>query len=134
LNMAFATPLALVLLLAIPLVIYIGWPRYAYPRHRDILSLALRVVIIPLVALALAGAQISRAADKLAVIYLVDVSDSVGEDLRESQLDYIHQSLVSMGPDDVWGMVLFGANPVQEHPVSTVREIAPLRSAPITGN
>src|SRR5690606_30881506 len=106
--MAFATPLALVLLLAIPLVIYIGWPRHAYRRRRDVLSLALRVVIITLVALALAGAQISRAADKLAVIYLVDASDSVGEELRESQLDYIRQSLTSMGPDDVWGMVLFG--------------------------
>ncbi len=132
--MSFTTPLALVLLLVIPLVMYIGWPRYAYRRRRDIASLVLRVLIVLLVTLALAGTQISRAADKLAVIFLVDVSDSVGAELRENQLDYIRESLGTMGPDDVWGMVVFGANPIQEHPLNAVREVSPIRSSPVTGH
>lgn len=132
--MSFAMPLGLVLLLAIPFVLYIGWPRHAYRRRRDITSLVLRVVIVTCLALALAGAQISRAADRLAVIYLVDVSDSIGPDLQEQQLQYIRDSLLSMGPDDVWGMIVFGANPVLEHPVNAVRELAPPRSSTVTGN
>ncbi len=132
--MTFSTPLALVLLLAIPFVLYIGWPRYAYRRRRDTFSLALRVLIVACVALALAGAQVSRAADKLAVIFLVDASDSIGADLREQQMDYIRESLDRMGPDDLAGVVIFGANPVQERPVNNVRELGDLRAAPITSN
>ena len=132
--MTFSTPLALVLLLAIPVVLYIGWPRYAYRRRRDTFSLILRVVIVTCLALALAGAQVSRAADKLAVIFLVDASDSIGADMREDQVTYIREALNRMGPDDLAGVVIFGANPVQERPVNSVRELADIRAAPITSN
>jgi len=129
--MSFTNPLALVLLLAIPIVLYIGWPRQAYRRRRDGISLMLRVVIVTLTALALAGTQISRAADKLAVIFLVDVSDSIGPETQDAQLEYVRNSLQSMGPDDVSGVIVFGANSVPEHPVNAVRELPAIQSAPV---
>ncbi len=132
--MSFTNPLALVLLLAIPIVLYIGWPRHAYRRRRDGISLTLRVAIMALTVLALAGTQISRAADKLAVIFLVDVSDSIGPEIQDAQLEYVRESLQSMGPDDVSGVIVFGANSVPEHPVNAVRELPAIQSAPTKSN
>lgn len=132
--MSFTNPLALVLLLAIPIVLYIGWPRHAYRRRRDGISLALRVAIMMLAVLALAGTQISRAADKLAVIFLVDVSDSINPETQEAQFEYVRESLQSMGPDDVSGVIVFGANAVPEHPVNAVRELPAIQSLPVRNN
>lgn len=130
---AFAVPPALALLLALPLVAYIGWPRAAYRRRRDIASLLLRALIVALVALALAGLQINRPADRLTTVFLVDVSDSVGAEARAGQLAYIQDALQAMGPDDLAGVVAFGAAPVTERPASPAREIGALQSAPPPG-
>jgi uncharacterized membrane protein len=132
--MTFSTPLALVLLVCIPLVFYMGWPRQAYRRKRDTFSLILRTIIVLLLVFALAGAQAVQSANRLAVVYLVDVSDSVGQTAREAELDYVRQSLPAMGPDDVAGVVLFGANAVVEKPLNNVRELDTIQSAPSTGN
>ncbi len=132
--MTFTAPLALLLLLTIPFVIYIGLPRAAFRRGRDIASLALRLLILLFVILALAGTQVIRAADKLAVVYLLDASDSVGQEAREAQLAYLQDSLANMAPDDQAAVVVFGANAVVERPMSSVREIGALRSTPLTSN
>ncbi len=132
--MTFSTPLALVLLVSVPFVLYLGWPRQAYRRRRDVLSLMLRTLIVLLLVFALAGAQAVQSANRLAVVYLVDVSDSVGQAVREAELDYVRQSLPSMGPDDEAGVVLFGANAVVEKPLNNVRELGAIQSAPSTGN
>ncbi len=132
--MTFTTPLALVLLLFIPLILYWGWPRLAYRRARDISSLILRSLITLLLVLALAGAQIVQAADKLTVVFLLDVSDSMGQQAREDGLTYIRQSISGMRPDDQAGIVLFGGKALVERPVSTSREIGRIQSAPPSGN
>ncbi len=132
--MAFSTPLALVLLICIPFVFYMGWPRQRYRRSRDIMSLILRTAIMLLLVFALAGMQLVRAADRLAVVFLVDVSDSVGQAAQETALDYVRQALPAMGPDDQAGVILFGANALVERPLSAVRELGTTLSAPPTGN
>lgn len=132
--MTFSSPLALVLLLVIPFVAYVGWPRQRFRRRRDITSLLLRVVILLLLILSLAGMQIAQAADRLAVVFLVDVSDSVGQSAREAQQQYIRDALAHMGPDDLAGIVAFGANAVVERPVSSVRELGVFQSTPATNN
>ena len=48
--MSFTTPLALLLLLAIPFIVWLGWPRGAgsprrFGRWRDWISLALRLLM-----------------------------------------------------------------------------------------
>ncbi|HLV36922.1 MAG TPA: VWA domain-containing protein, partial [Spirillospora sp.] len=132
--MSFTYPPALVLLLAIPFVIYLGWPRQRFRRLRDSISTMLRVVIVTLLVLALAGVQISQSANRLAVIFLIDVSDSLGIEVQEAQLDYVREAMQSMGPDDLAGVVVFGAEPRTERAVSAVREFATLQSQPNTGN
>lgn len=132
--MSFTTPLALLLGLALLPVIYLGWPRLKYRRGRDIASLILRVVIVTLVTLALAGAQVVRATDKLAVVFLVDVSDSVGQPAREEQTAYIREALSGMQPQDEAAIITFGGDALVERAMSGVREVAALRSTPFTGN
>ncbi|MEP6987579.1 MAG: vWA domain-containing protein, partial [Chloroflexota bacterium] len=132
--MTFTTPLALVLLICIPLLLYWGWPRQAYRRARDISSLILRTAITLLLVLALAGAQIVQAADKLTVIFLLDVSDSMGQQAQADGLTYVRQAISAMRPDDQAGIVLFGGKALVERPVSTSREVGRIESAPPTGN
>ena len=83
--MSIANPnILLLLILALPLTWYIGWPRYAFRRRRDIASLVIRSVLLLLVMFAISGLQLVRAVEKQAVVFLVDVSDSVGTDIQEA--------------------------------------------------
>lgn len=132
--MTFTTPLALLLFLALLPVFYLGWPRLSYRRLRDTTSLILRVIIVSLVVLALAGMQVVRAADRLAVVFLVDVSDSVSPAAQEQELEYVREAMQSMQVEDLAGVVLFGANATVERQLNTVRELGPVRSVPVTGN
>ncbi|NDJ62529.1 MAG: VWA domain-containing protein [Chloroflexi bacterium] len=132
--MTFTTPLALLLLLLLPIIIYLGWPRLAFRRRRDIASLILRTLIVLLLILALAGTLAVQAADKLAVVFLVDVSDSLGPQTQADQLTYIRDALNTMGPDDEAAIVVFGGNALVERPMNNVREVTPFRSTPNTGN
>lgn len=132
--MTFTNPLALILLFAIPLVIYLGWPRQRFRRLRDSVSTGLRVIIVALLALALAGVQVAQSADRLAVVFLVDVSDSLGPDVQDAQLTWVREAMQGMGPDDLTGVVVFGADPRTERSVSAVRELSTIQSQPITNN
>jgi uncharacterized membrane protein len=132
--MSFSTPLALVLLVCIPFVLYLGWPRQRFRRSRDVLSLVLRTTIMLLLILALAGIQLVRSADRLAVVFLVDVSDSMGQTAQEFALDYVRESLTSLAPDDEAGLILFGTNALVERPLSNLRDLGTILSIPPTGN
>lgn len=132
--MTFTIPVALLLLLILPLVWWLGWPRVKFRRARDVASLLLRTLMLLCLIFALAGAQLVSAADRLAVVFLVDASDSVGQAGREAQLAYIREALAAMQPDDQAAIVAFGGNAVVERPMSSVREVSALRSTPNSGN
>jgi len=132
--MSFTTPLALLLLVVLPLVWFIGWPRQRFRFKRDVASLCLRTAIVVLLVLALAGSRWVRAADRLAVVFLLDTSDSVGTQAREAGLQYIRDALATMGTDDEAGVVLFGGSALVERPMSSLRELGALQSAPPSGN
>jgi uncharacterized membrane protein len=132
--MLFTTPLAFVLLLCLPLVLYIGWPRQRYRRTRDIASLVIRLTLVTLVVLALAGAQIVRSGDRLAVVFLVDASDSVGTTATEDALDQARETMRGMGDNDLAGVILFGADAQVARAISANRELGTIRAAPDTGN
>ncbi len=132
--MTITTPVALVLLFAIPLVIYLGWPRNRFRRNRDIASLILRVIIIGLVVFALAGTQIIRSANRLAVVFLLDVSDSMGTENQEAAEAYIQQALDEMRPDDLAAVVVFGTDAQVARSMSSAHELGPLRADPSKGN
>jgi len=132
--MSFSTPLALLLLVCIPVVLYLGWPRQRFRRSRDTASLILRTAIMLLLVFALAGVQLVRASDRLAVAFLVDVSDSMGQAAQESALEYVRGALPAMNPDDQAGVILFGTNALVERPMSNLRDLSAILSVPPTGN
>ena len=132
--MTFTFAPALALLLLVPLVAYIGFPRFGYRRARDITSLALRLIILTLLILAISGAQVVRSADNLAVVFLVDVSDSIDAETQQAQFDYVEQAMQTMQTNDSAGIVLFGANAVVERQVNAVRELGNIQAAPVTNN
>ena len=116
----------------------IGFPRHAFRRRRDISSLLLRTFIIILLILALAGLQNVQAVDRLAVVFLVDDSDSMGSETEDRQLEFIRSAIAEKQPDDEWAALLFGDNAVPETDFSQVGEIenfsatARRRPAPIS--
>jgi uncharacterized membrane protein len=117
--MTFTTPAALLLLITLPLVAWFVWPRRPGGRPRSgWAGLILRLAILALVVLSLAGAQLVRAVDDLAVIFLVDASDSMSAASAAAAETFVRDAVAAMGPDDRAGVILFGANALVEHPLS----------------
>lgn len=132
--MSFSTPLALFLLLLIPAVIWLGYPQQRFRRRRDIASVAIRAAMIALLVLALAGAQVTQSTNRLAVVFLVDASDSVDPITREGAVSLVRDAINGMGSDDLAGVVLFGQRPQVERPITDSRVLGPVRSQPDGGN
>ncbi|MDX1686411.1 MAG: VWA domain-containing protein [Candidatus Promineifilaceae bacterium] len=129
--MRFTTPLALLLLLSLPYFVWLGRPRSGVRRRdRHWASLGVRVLILLLLTLTLAGTQVVRAADELAVVFLVDASDSISQAQREAAEQHVREAIATMGPDDQAAVILFGANALVERPMSGLAELAPISSVP----
>jgi uncharacterized membrane protein len=85
-------------------------------------------MIIALLTLSLAGTQIVRAADELAVVFLVDNSDSIGPEQAAEAEQLVRTAIEGMGPTDQAAVILFGANALVERPMSGLAELAPISS------
>jgi uncharacterized membrane protein len=130
--MSFTSPIALALLLLIPYFVWLGRPHLGTARWRDWASLALRLLIMFLLILSLAGARVVQASDDLAVVFLVDASDSVGPEQAEEAETFVRQAIESMGPADQSAVIVFGSNALVERPMSALAELAPVTSVPQT--
>jgi uncharacterized membrane protein len=129
--MNFTTPFALLLLLLIPYFVWLGRPRKtAVRRWREWVSTGLRLIILVLLVLSLAGTQIVRAADELAVVFLVDVSDSISSEQAAQAESFVRTAIETMTPTDEAAVILFGANALVERPMSGLAELAPVSSVP----
>ncbi len=69
--------------------------------------------------------------DRLATVFVVDLSDSVGTAGREDALAFIRESLDEMPDGDVAGIVAFGRDALVERLPAELREIDRLRSTPV---
>ena len=133
-SLRFDYPLALLGLLAIPVLTLIamqGAERAA--RARRGMAAALRGALVLSAILALSGPSIVRASDRLATIFLVDASDSVGANARGAARDYIRAALAAMPRDDEAGIIVFGDNALVERAVGNDPDLGPLLSKPQTG-
>ncbi|MDY7080088.1 MAG: VWA domain-containing protein [Chloroflexota bacterium] len=117
--MVFTQPVLLLLLAILPYFVYLGRPTGRYGRGRAWAALVLRCLITLLIILSLAGAQSVHGGDELAVVFLVDVSDSIPEAEQERALAFVAESLAAMGPDDRAALVLFGADALVERPMTS---------------
>ena len=133
-GVSFDTPLALLLLiplLAITIGLYLSARRRVGAGRRRV-SLVLRTVLLTALVLALAGFRIVLPVDRLATVFVVDMSDSVGNAGREDALAFIRDSLTDMPKGDVAGIVAFGKQALVERLPSEVTEISRLASTPVT--
>jgi uncharacterized membrane protein len=130
--MSFSAPVYLLLLLALPLIVWLGWPARARRRSvREWLILALRVTLTVLIVFGLAGLELRRLSDRLSVVFLVDGSDSMRVPLQieteagpelttpyELGLAFVRQALTAMPTDDRAGVIVFGADAAIERSLS----------------
>lgn len=130
--MNFASPLFLLLLLLLLAVVWMGAPAKGHDWRREMLSLLLRLIIVVCLVFALAGLEIVQRGDDLAVVFLVDVSDSMLLEAIAAEVGYVRQAIEAMSPDDQAAVVLFGADALVERPMSPVRELSAFTSAPVT--
>ena len=100
---------------------------------RERISLALRLAIVALLVFCLAGTEWVRAGDELAVVVLLDVSDSVDAMAREQGLSFVREALSTMGPRDRAALVAFGGDAWVERPMADASargEVTSVFSAP----
>ncbi len=128
---SFIHPQVLILLLALPYLVYV-WRAEGGRRGRAIASLVLRGFIVVLLVLALAGTQLVRAVDEMAVVFLVDVSDSIGSSNEKRALSFVRQALEGMRPGDKAGLILFGQDALVERSVTASRELDEVTTVPRT--
>ncbi len=127
--MRFTSPLFLLLLLLVPLAAWIGWPARGAARRREVTSLLLRLVIILCLIFSLAGLEIVQRGNNLAVVFLMDVSDSMPREAVDAETAYIRSALQAMRPDDRSALILFGADALVERSMSPIKELSALTSA-----
>lgn len=134
---SFSYPAYLFFLLLLAPTIWLWMRRrrvYRVPRLRDTLSLALRVLILMLIVLSLAGVQWVKASDDLAVVFLLDVSDSIDAETRAWAIEFIRSAMSKMGPNDYAALVVFGADALVERPPVQAKELGELLSIPTTSH
>ena len=69
--------------------------------------------------------------DRLAVVFVVDLSDSVGTAGREESLAYVRDALAAKQDEDVAGIVAFGGDALVERLPSDLAEIDRIASTPV---
>jgi uncharacterized membrane protein/Mg-chelatase subunit ChlD len=125
----FTQPLALLLLLILPAFWLIDWvSRTHLPAKRRRLVLAVRIAVVSLIILGLAGPRVIGRADEQAVAFLVDVSDSVTPAMRERQLSFLREATAAMTDQDRSAIIAFGNQAVLERPLSGARTVPPIAS------
>jgi uncharacterized membrane protein len=132
-GISFDAPV--VLLLLVPaLVLTIGLHLAARRRvgaRRRLVALAVRTVLLAALVFALAGFQLVLPVDRLATVFVVDLSDSVGNAGREDALAFLRETIKERPDGDVAGIVAFGKGALVERLPSELSEIDRLASTPV---
>jgi len=125
----FIQPLALLLLLLLPAFWLIDRvSRTHLPRTRRRLVLGVRMLVVTLLVLGLAGPRYFGQADEQAVAFLVDVSDSVTPPMRERQQTFLRDATAAMSDRDKSAIIAFAGQAVVEQPLASARPVNPVAS------
>lgn len=113
--MRFTNPFALPLLILLPLLWILAWPR----RKTFIL---LRSALIICLLLALAGLEFVSPGRRVAAVFLLDQSDSISPSARATVNNYVRQALSALDQQDLAAVAVFGAEARVERPPSASQE------------
>ncbi|HEV8322163.1 MAG TPA: VWA domain-containing protein [Myxococcota bacterium] len=118
-TLVFARPWALWLLLLVPLAaaLSIGGGRTDHSRGRRVLTAAFRIFIIVLVALAAAEPRMELRRDRVALVFVVDHSDSIDDKELKWAGKYVGDAAAGLMPNDMAGVVVFGEHATIAVPV-----------------
>ncbi len=132
-GLTFEAPLALLLLIpAIGLTIALHLAsRRRLGAWRRRIALTVRALMLSALVFALAGFQLVLPVDRLATVFVVDLSDSVGNAGRQDALAFLRETLAQKPNGDVAGIVAFGREALVERLPSELTEIDRLASAPV---
>jgi len=132
-GIAFEAPLFLLLLIPAFLItigLHIAARRRVGAGRRRI-ALGIRSLLLAALVLGLAGLQVVLPVNRLATVFVVDLSDSIGSAGREDGLAFVRAALEEMPKDDVAGIVAFGKEALVERLPSDLAEIDRIASAPV---
>ena len=132
-GIAFEAPLLLLLFIPailITVVLHIAARRRVGAGRRRI-ALVIRSMLLAALVLGLAGLQIVLPVNRLATVFVLDLSDSIGSAGREDALAFVRTALEEMPKDDVAGIVAFGKEALVERLPSDLQEIDRIASAPV---
>ena len=130
--MRLTRPLFLFLLALLPYVIWLGRPRGHYGRKRAWTALLLRCLAVTAIVLGLSGLQTVRGGDELAVVFVLDVSDSIPAAEQQRALDLVGEAIAALPPGDRAALVVFGADALVERPMMPGGELGEVTSIPHT--
>jgi uncharacterized membrane protein len=132
-GISFDAPLALLLLipaLVLTIALHVAARRRIGSGRRRA-ALLVRSLLLAALVFALAGFQLVLPVDRLATVFVVDLSDSVGNAGREDALAFLRETLTERPAGDVAGIVAFGKGALVERLPAEITEIDRLASAPI---
>ncbi len=128
-SLRFAHPWGLVLLVLIPWSIWAGMQIRSLARGRKWTAIILRVAILLSLIAALAGAELVKVNDRLAVFFLLDRSNSIPEEQRiASEATVKRLSDAFMTEKDEAGVIAFGEEPSIELTVGKTLELNQVQS------
>ena len=130
--MAFSQPVCLSLLLLLPYFAWLGRPMGPHARGRAWAALSLRCAMALLIVLSLAGVQSVRGGDELAVVFALDVSDSMPEEEGARALQFVTDAIAALPPGDRAALIVFGDEALVERPMSTGGGLGEVTSIPHT--
>ncbi len=132
------TATAPLLLLLIPLVVglVVGLQLLAKRGLGDArarLALLVRALLVSALAMALAGVAVILPANRLATVFVVDLSDSVGNTGRADALAFVRDALEERPAGDVAGVVAFGKDALVERLPDELTDLGRIASTPVRG-
>jgi uncharacterized membrane protein len=129
-GLSFTNPLAL-LLFPLLAVYFVVLARRSFadlsPARRN-LATGLRLSILALIVLALAGLQLVRFNRDIATMFVLDYSDSIAPATKERALKYIQDAVKTKRDNDRAGIVVFGREAYIELAPSTARDVEKIQT------
>jgi Ca-activated chloride channel homolog len=134
-TLDFERPFLLALVPLCAAAIYLLWStsRTYMPPLRRRMALGLRLAVVTLFVLALAGPLLQLRADQLAVAFLLDRSDSITPEARVQQEAWLAKALASKGTTDQVAVITFGGDATLEEALTTDRRPPRLAPAAVDG-
>ncbi len=131
-GLSFTNPWALALFP--PLAFYFTWLARRtladLSNARRGIALGFRLVICALLILALAGAQLVRFNRDLAVMFVVDYSDSIGPNDKARAAQFIEDAIKTRRLSDHWGVVVFGRDAYIQLAPGTAPTLGKIQTVP----